>query len=228
MPKFNERLKLLRQETGLSQQDFAKQVGLSKSSVNMYERGEREPGLETLEAIADYFNVDMDYLLGKSEHRSKTAWLEGLDKSIDLEILRSQVKFENLFPIEKKRFPLLGQIACGKPIAANEEKELYVEAGANIDADFCLRAKGDSMIGARIYDGDIVFIMKQEMVDNGEIAAVIIEDEATLKRVNYYPEKDLLILKAENSQYEDLVYTEEQLNHIIILGKAVAFQSDIR
>ena len=58
MPKFNERLKLLRQETGLSQQDFAKQVGLSKSSVNMYERGEREPGLETLEAIADYFNVD--------------------------------------------------------------------------------------------------------------------------------------------------------------------------
>ena len=224
MPKFNERLKLLRQETGLSQQDFAKQVGLSKSSVNMYERGEREPGLETLEAIADYFNVDMDYLLGKSEHRSKTAWLEGLDKSIDLEILRSQVKFENLFPIEKKRFPLLGQIACGKPIAANEEKELYVEAGANIDADFCLRAKGDSMIGARIYDGDIVFIMKQEMVDNGEIAAVIIEDEATLKRVNYYPEKDLLILKAENSQYEDLVYTGEQLNHIIILGKAVAFQ----
>lgn len=228
MPKFNERLKLLRQETGLSQQDFAKQVGLSKSSVNMYERGEREPGLETLEAIADYFNVDMDYLLGKSEHRSKTAWLEGLDKSIDLEILRSQVKFENLFPIEKKRFPLLGQIACGKPIAANEEKELYVEAGANIDADFCLRAKGDSMIGARIYDGDIVFIMKQEMVDNGEIAAVIIEDEATLKRVSYYPEKDLLILKAENSKYEDLIYTGEELNHIRILGRAVAFQSDIK
>jgi repressor LexA len=77
------------------------------------------------------------------------------------------------------------------------------------------------MIGARIYDGDIVFIKKQEMVDNGEIAAVIIEDEATLKRVNYFPEKNLLILKAENSKYE-------QLDHIIILGKAVAFQSDIR
>lgn len=84
------------------------------------------------------------------------------------------------------------------------------------------------MIGARIYDGDIVFIKKQEMVDNGEIAAVIIEDEATLKRVNYFPEKNLLILKAENSKYEDLVYTGEQLDHIIILGKAVAFQSDIR
>ena len=66
---------------------------------------------------------------------------------------------------------------------ANEEKELYVEAGANIHADFCLKAKGDSMIGARIYDGDIVFIRKQEMVNNGEIAAVMIDDEATLKRV---------------------------------------------
>ena len=119
-------------------------------------------------------------------------------------------------------------MACGKPITANEEKELYVEAGAEIEADFCLRAKGDSMIRARIYDGDIVFIRKQSMVDNGEIAAVVIDDEATLKRVNYYPEKNLLILKAENPDYEDLVYTGEQLDHIIILGKAVAFQSDVR
>lgn len=228
MPKFNERLKLLRRETGLSQQDFSKQLGISKSSVNMYERGEREPGIETLEAIADYFNVDMDYLLGKSEHRNKTAWLEEIDKSVDLDILRSQVKFENLFPIEKKRFPLLGEIACGKPIVANEERELYVEAGASIQADFCLRARGDSMTGARIYDGDIVFIQQADMVEDGEIAAVIIEDEATLKRVSYYPEKDLLILKAENSKYEDLIYSGEELNHIRILGRAVAFQSDIR
>ena len=123
---------------------------------------------------------------------------------------------------------MIGSIACWKPISANEEKELYVEAGAEIEADFCLRAKGDSMIRARIYDGDIVFIRKQSMVDNGEIAAVVIDDEATLKRVNYYPEKNLLILKAENPDYEDLVYTGEQLDHIIILGKAVAFQSDVR
>lgn len=228
MPKFNERLKQLRQEADLSQAEFAKQIGTSKSSVNMYERGEREPGIETLEAIADYFNVDMDYLLGKSDHRSKSAWLEGIDKSVDLDILRSQVKFENLFPIERKRYPLIGTIACGEPITANEELELYVESGTAIEADFCLRAKGDSMIGARIYDGDIIFIRKQNMVDNGEIAAVIIDDEATLKRVNYYPDKNLLILKAENPKYEDLVYTGEQLDHIIILGKAVAFQSDVK
>ena len=71
MAKFNERLKLLRRESGLSQQDFAKQLGTSKSSVNMYERGEREPGIETLEAIADYFNVDMDYLLGSVEYQDQ-------------------------------------------------------------------------------------------------------------------------------------------------------------
>lgn len=76
MAKFHDRLKLLRRESGLSQQDFANLIGISKSSINMYERGEREPGLETLESIADYFNVDMDYLLGKSQHRNKAAWLE--------------------------------------------------------------------------------------------------------------------------------------------------------
>lgn len=228
MAKFNERLKLLRRESGLSQQDFAKQLGTSKSSINMYERGEREPSLETLEAIADYFNVDMDYLLGKSEHRSKTAWLEGIDNSIDLDILRSQVKFENLFPIETKRFPLLGNIACGKPIFADEQFEAYVEAGASIKADFCLRAEGDSMIGARIYDGDIVFIRKQEMVDDGEIAAVLIDDEATLKRVYYDQESGVIQLFAENPNYKTMRFAGEELDHIRILGKAVALQTDIK
>lgn len=227
MPKFSDRFKQLRTERRLSQQNLADQLGFSKSSVNMYERGEREPGLESMETIADYFNVDLDYLMGRSDIPNRNDWLKSINKSVAVEPSQPQMKFDNIIPISIKRFPLLGDIACGKPIMANEEKELYVEAGTNIHADFCLKAKGDSMIGARIYDGDIVFIRKQEMVNNGEIAAVIIDDEATLKRVNYYPEKDLLILKAENSQYEDLVYTGEQLNHIIILGKAVAFQSDI-
>lgn len=228
MPKFNERLKRLRQEANLSQAEFARLIGTSKSSINMYERGEREPGLESMETIADYFNVDLDYLMGRSDIPNRNEWLKSINKSAAVESLQPQAKFDNLIPISTKRFQLLGDIACGTPIMADEEKELYVEAGANINADFCLRAKGDSMIGARIHDGDIVFIRKQEMVDNGEIAAVIIEDQATLKRVNYYPEKNLLILKAENSQYEDLIYTGEQLNHIVVLGKAVAFQSDIR
>ena len=228
MPKFSERFKQLRTEHCLSQQNLADQLGFSKSSVNMYERGEREPGIESMEAIADFFNVDLDYLMGRSDIPNRNEWLKTINAPEAIEHAQLQAGFDNIIPIATKRFRLLGDIACGKPIFANEEKELYVEAGANINADFCLRAKGDSMIGARIHDGDIVFIKKQERVDNGKIAAVIIEDEATLKRVNYYPEKDLLILKAENSNYEDLIYTGEQLNHIVILGKAVAFQSDIR
>ena len=100
-------------------------------------------------------------------------------------------------------------------------------AGTDINADFCLKAKGDSMTGTRILDGDIIFIKQMPMVNNGEIAAVIIGDEATLKRVYYYPEKQKLVLQAENPKYEPLVYIGEELNEIRILGKAVAFQSDI-
>ena len=205
-----------REELNMTQDELAQALCYkSRSSINKIELDQRNLTQSKIKAIADALDTTPAYIMGWNEPNQK----------LDAEKLKF---FDNLFPIETKRFPLLGDIACGKPIVANEEKELYVEAGANIRADFCLKAKGDSMIGARIYDGDIVFIKKQEMVDNGEIAAVIIEDEATLKRVNYFPEKNLLILKAENSNYEDLVYTGEQLDHIIILGKAVAFQSDIR
>ena len=113
----------------------------------------------------------------------------------------------------------------GEPIYADEDKESYVMADMDINADFCLTAKGDSMINARINDGDIVFIRKMPMVNNGDIAAVIIDDEATLKRVYYYPEKNKLILSPENPEYEPLVYINEELNDIRILGKAVYFMS---
>ena len=83
------------------------------------------------------------------------------------------------------------------------------------------------MINARIYDGDIVFIRKQDIVANGEIAAIIIEDEATLKRFYYYKEQNMVILKPENSKYEDIVLMGEQLEKVKVLGKAVAFQSDV-
>ena len=116
-------------------------------------------------------------------------------------------------------------IAAGQPIFAEEHFESYVEAGANIRADFCLRVKGDSMINARICDGDIVFIRKQPDVNDGEIAAVLIDNEATLKRV--YKKKGEIILVAENPAYKPLVYKGEELNEIRILGKAIAFQSNV-
>ncbi len=217
MAKFGERLRYLRNSKGLSQLEFAKQLKLSKSSVNMYERGEREPGIETLERIADYFNVDLDYLLGKSDFASKYDWLSN----------STTTGIANLLPLpEMRKIPLIGTIACGAPILAQEHIEEYISIPKHIPADFALTCKGDSMINARIFDGDIVYIRQQDTVENGEIAAVLIDGEATLKRVKLYA--DHISLEPENPQYRPLVFWGEEMNTIRILGKAVAFTSAIR
>lgn len=209
-----ERIKQRREELGLTVEELASRLGKHRATVYRYESNEIEKLPTTiLEPLAIALDTTPAFLMG---------WEEEKNNDIDI------FKFSNIMPIEKKKFPLLGNIACGEPIFADEEHDLYIEAGANIQADFCLRAKGNSMIGARIFDGDIVFIRKQPEVENGQIAAVIIDDEATLKRVSYFPEKSMLILKPENPKYEDLVYIGEELNSIRILGKAVAFQSDIK
>lgn len=214
MPKFSERLKQLRNERGISQQTLANSLGyISKSSINMYERGEREPGLETLEAIADFFNVDMDFLLGKS--------------SIPNKARAGVFSPDNIIPMpEMRKIPLIGCIACGAPILAEEHIEDYIDIPKHIHADFALTCKGDSMINARIFDGDIVYIRKQDTIENGEIAAVLIDDEATLKRVRLF--EDHISLDPENPQYRPIVYWGEEMNSVHIIGKAVAFTSCVR
>ena len=133
--------------------------------------------------------------------------------------------FPNIFPIETKKIPLLGKIAAGQPVMAEECFDSYVQCGTDIHADFCLRVQGDSMINARIYDGDIVFIHKQPEVENGEIAAVAIDDAVTLKRV--YFSDDSVMLRAENPKYKPMIFTKNDCSSFRILGKAVAFQGDI-
>ena len=212
MTKFSERLRQLRTARDMSQMDFAKIIGMSKSSINMYERGEREPGLETLEKIADFFNVDMDYLLGKTDVVNKAIW-DGMPS--------------NIIPMpEMRKIPLLGRIACGAPILAEEHIEEYIDTPKTIQADFALTCQGDSMINARIFDGDIVYIRQQDAVDNGEIAAVLIDGEATLKRVRLFD--DHISLEPENPQYRPLVFWGDDMNAVRILGKAVAFTSTVR
>lgn len=208
--QFGKILKELRKKYKYTQEQLADRLGVANSTVSMYERGERFPDYDMMKAIADLFNVDMNYLYNRTEQS-------------DFDIS----KFPNITPITRKRFPLVGEIACGAPKFADEDHETYVEASADIKADFCLTAKGDSMIGARIQDGDVVFIREMPMVNNGEIAAVIIDNEATLKRVYYYPDKAKLILNPENPAYEPLVYIGEELNQIRILGKAVCFMSNL-
>lgn len=217
MSKFSERFKLLRKERGLSQAALATELGFTKSSVNMYERGDREPGLESLETIADFFNVDMDYLLGKSDVQNRFLYTPASDaESVALP--------DNILSMPATyTVPLLGTIACGEPILAAENIEDNVEVPEHIHADFALRCKGDSMINARIHDGDIVYIRQQPTVNNGEIAAVLIGDEATLKRVYVY--EDHVVLQPENPAYEPLVYFKDAMQAVRILGKAVSFTS---
>ena len=213
MSKFSERFKELRKSRKLSQQALADSLNTSKSSVNMYERGEREPGIDTLETIADFFNVDMDYLLGKSDIVNKAIYNK---TEIDLS------RFLNIKPVKKIKLPMLGKIACGEPIFDDEDHETYVEVDESYGADFCLTAQGDSMINAGIENGDTVLIREAPIVENGEIAAVIIDDEATLKRVYYYKGENKLVLQAENPRYSPFVYLNEELEFIRIIGKAVA------
>lgn len=211
MTRFSDRLKNLRKEKDLSQQELANIIKISKSSINMYERGEREPSFETMESFADFFNVDMDYLHGRQDIKRKV--------DITGEFQKQQNLPDNIRPAVKRRYKYLGKVACGEPIFAEEQRETYVDLESDVRADFVLEAKGDSMINARIYDGDIVFIREQPSVEDGEIAVVIIDDEATLKR--FYKYDDHISLCAENPKYKPIVIKADEGKNIRIIGKAI-------
>lgn len=216
MSTIGERIKGRRLQLNLTLLQVADFLGVKEATAQRYESGEIK-------------NIKHDTILKLSECLSCTpAYLMGWEDEIQPNEKHSAFNHPDIYPITYKKFRVLGEIACGKPIYADEDRETVILADSKIDADFCLYAKGDSMIGARIMDGDIIFIKQQPTVDNGEIAAVIIDDEATLKRVYYYPDKNKLILNAENPKYEPLVYIGDELNTIRILGKAVAFQSAVR
>lgn len=220
---FKQRLREVRTEAKISQKDLANQLFISQQAYAKYELGTSSPSIETLNKLATILNVQVDYLLGNVNDP-----FGRLDNQAMLDDINSYETIDNIFPLQLKRIPLLGEIACGKPIMCNEERESYIMSGTSLNADFCLKAKGDSMKDARILDGDIVFIQETSIVDQGEIAVVIIDNEATLKRVYYYPEQAKLILNPANPAYEPLVFIGDELNDVKILGRAVAFQSDVR
>lgn len=215
------RLKQIMAERGIRQADIVRlcqpyaekyKTRIGRSDISQYISELYEPSQTKL------------FILGKALRVSEL-WLMGFDvdptprvESDALDLVESVVR-----RVQTKKFPMLGDIACGNPIEANREYETFVEANDGIKADFCLTAKGDSMINARIFDGDVVFIREQPAVNNGEIAAVAIENEVTLKRVYLYDNR--LELRPENPTYPVLNYEGEQLDSIRIIGKAVAFQS---
>lgn len=211
MLELYKRIKDERLRHGMTQTELAEKIGYSdKSMISYIENGKVDLTQSKILLFAEVFGVSASYLMGN----------DGTEESVP--------NYKNVIPITTKRYPVLGEIACGKPVFCNEEKESYVVAGTEINADFCLIAHGDSMIGARIHDGDVVFIRQQTMVDNGEIAAVVIDNEATLKRMYYYKDEQIVNLVAENPKYAPMVYKNDDLSNIYILGKAVAFQSDVK
>ncbi|WP_438588949.1 LexA family protein [Dubosiella newyorkensis] len=208
MAKIYENIKNLRKKKGWSQTELAKRAGYTdRTSIAKIENGNVDLPQSRIAKFAEVFGVTESELMG-------------LDK------INENLNIKNLIPFEVKEIPLLGKIACGEPIFADEERGRYTLV-SGVNADFALEAQGDSMIGDRIYNGDIVFCRNQPTVENGEIAVVIIKDEATLKHFFYYPDRGLVILKASNPAYEDLIYMDDEMADIRILGKAVAVEFGI-
>lgn len=198
-------IRQLREQLGLSQDELAKRLGYkSRSTIAKIESGSNDIPQSKIAAFAAALETTPARLLG-------------LEQSAERHAPHTTAY--------TKRVPLLGTIAAGCPLFAEENIEEYIELSDSIKADFCLRVQGDSMINARIYDGDIVFIRKQPDVKDGEIAAVLVDDSATLKRV--YKETGAIRLHSENPKYRPMVFTADNCDSIRILGKAVAFQGTI-
>lgn len=202
----------LRAKHGLTLEQVAQQVGVGRSTVRKWETG----------LIAN-MRRDKIVKLAQALHTTP-GYLMGWD---DDDKFTPSTLPANIIPMpEMKKIPLVGAIACGEPILAEENIEEYIDIPKHIKADFALTCKGDSMINARIYDGDIVYIRQQDIVDSGEIAAVLIDDEATLKRVKIFD--DHISLEPENPMYKPLVFWGEEMNDVRILGKAVAFTGPVK
>lgn len=210
MSTIGKNIQAKRKSLGLTQEELAFRVGYrSKSTINKIELGINDIPQSKIAKFAYALNTTPAYLIG-------------CEDTDELQLP------ENARPIRTKRLPVLGNVACGEPIFANETYDSFVCVDDDIDADFCLTARGDSMINARIFDGDILFVKSQPTVEDGEIAVVLVDDEATVKRVYYDRQNNLMILIPENPTYKPMRFEGERLNQIRILGKVIAGQYTVR
>ena len=198
-------IKKLRTGANLSQAELGKIAGVTDKAVSTWEAGIKTPRMGAVEKMAAYFGVPKSAILDDAYPSSAPIppGFEPLPKTV-------------------KR-PLVGNIACGEPITAEENIEDYVDVPENVQCDFCLRCKGDSMIDAGIHDGDVVYIHITPQVENGQIAAVRIDGEATLKRFLRNEETPTMTLLAANRNFAPLVYTGPILETVHVEGKAVGY-----
>ena len=211
-----EKLIHLKTENGMTTDALSERSGVPKGTINKLLNGEtRNPTAQTLKRLAGALNCELEYLC------TSPAEIPGVFRFGE----GKPLPHPDLIEVRRRKIPLIGSIAAGQPILCEEEIETADCAGS-VHADFALRVTGDSMIGARILDGDIVFIRKQDDVDDGQIAAVIIDDRATLKRVYHIPNG--LQLLSENPKYPPMIFTYPDCESIRILGRAVSFTSAVR
>lgn len=208
----SENIKLLREMYNLSQKDLGIIAGVSDKAVSTWENGLKEPRMGAIQKIADHFGLQKSNIIEDG----------GLIKQSSLPTPKPT--YPNVTPATYRKFKVIGNIACGSPIEAIESSSEYeyVQTELNIHADYVLRAQGDSMINARIFNGDYVFIREQPEVENGEIAAVWMDGEVTLKR--FYKHDEYIELRAENPMYKPIIIHESDFDTIKVIGKAVACQ----
>lgn len=199
---FKDKLKQARLNQGLTQAEVANRLGVVKSTYGKYETGDREPDVPKIKKLAEILCIPADELLETDQ------------------VVRGILPMPTLKSVAR-----LGTIACGTPILAEQNLEGYDQVPDFVNCDFSLICRGDSMKNAHINDGDIVFIKQQPTVDNGQIAAVLIGDEATLKRVQFLDNGVALL--PENSAYAPMVFVGEEANNVRILGLATHFISRI-
>lgn len=188
---------------GKTQKEICKDLGFKEMTFSDWVNAKTYPRIDKIEKIANYFHVQKADLI---EEKRKP--------------------LKNIVPIERCMVPIIGQIAAGKPILADEHIEAFLPCDTGVHADFGLVVSGDSMIGADIHDGDVVFIRSQPIVDDGQIAAVRIDDDATLKR--FYKNPDGCTLVSMNPQYPPMIFNSDNCDSIQIIGLAVAKYSVIK
>lgn len=210
-----DRIKESRIKKDMTQEELGSKIGVKKQAIYKYEQGiVVNLKRDVIGKLASALDVSPSYLLGYNDNQDVAS---APKKDFDIFSIPGIMRLPKM--VQK---PLIGTIACGTPILAEQNIDSYIAVPEDIHCDFALRCEGDSMIGAHIMPGASVYIREQPDVENGEIAAVIVDDDhATLKRV--YKTDTTMTLMAENSKYQPIVITGEDLSHVRILGRAVAF-----
>ena len=213
---FAQRLRERLDLRGMKQIELATRSGISKYSISHYLKGDWEGKQDAVYELARALNVSEAWLMGYDVPAERSA------PKVSVQLDKKPTIPPGFMPLPKMRkVPLIGAIACGDPITAIQNREGDVNAPVDMRCDFALKCQGESMIGAGIHDGDVVYIRIQPEVENGEIAAVRIGEEATLKRV--YLHNDYIELRPENPAFESIIRRREEMNDVQIEGKAVGW-----